>query len=86
MVILDGYCHFYRILHLVLEGLSNLVMYPPSEPTLALDPAMLMDSTLPDEEGSEYEYEYDENETEVRLNLQGLIAILSLCISHSYLP
>ena len=50
-------------------------MYPPSEPTLVLDPAMLMDSTLPDEEGSEYEYEYDENETEVRLNLQGLIAI-----------
>ncbi|KAB8213725.1 hypothetical protein BDV33DRAFT_50135 [Aspergillus novoparasiticus] len=39
-------------------------MYPHSEPTLVLDPAMLMDSTLPDEEGSEYEYEYDENETE----------------------
>ncbi|KAE8132517.1 hypothetical protein BDV38DRAFT_208545 [Aspergillus pseudotamarii] len=39
-------------------------MYPHSEPTLVLDPAMLMDSTLPDEEGSDYEYEYDENETE----------------------
>ncbi|OGM46257.1 hypothetical protein ABOM_005348 [Aspergillus bombycis] len=35
-----------------------------TEPTLVLDPAMLMDSTLSDEEGSDYEYEYDENELE----------------------
>ncbi|KAE8375778.1 hypothetical protein BDV26DRAFT_294690 [Aspergillus bertholletiae] len=39
-------------------------MDPPSEPRLVLDPAMLMDSTIPDEESSDYEYEYDENETE----------------------
>lgn len=46
---------------------------------------MLVDSILPDEEGSDYEYEYDENETEVRFNLQDLIAIYhSAYLSHNH--
>ncbi|KAE8350246.1 hypothetical protein BDV28DRAFT_139498 [Aspergillus coremiiformis] len=39
-------------------------MHSPSEPMFVLDPAMLMDSALPDEEDTDYEYEYDEYETE----------------------
>jgi hypothetical protein len=43
-------------------------MQPHLEPMLVLDPAMLIDSALQDED-SDYEYEYDEKETEVYSDL-----------------